>query len=174
MRKISQLVILVCCFVIIFNKVSAEGDVSKAEALFIYNFTRYVEWPAQANNSSFVIYVYGSAQVFSELKEYTADKMVGTQPITLKKISSIDEIDNCNLIFVAFSKTKDIKAIKSKLNNNKTLIITERAGALEEGSIINFVFNEDKLGYEINPTNASNAGLKLNSVIINYAKKNKS
>ena len=49
------------------------------------------------------------------------------------------------------------------LNGKSTLIITEKAGALEDGSAINFVIIEDKLKFELKPENAIKFGIKFSS-----------
>lgn len=148
-----------------------EEDIVKAKAKFIYNFTRYVEWPSDANSSDFVIAVYGSSQLVDELKEVTSTKLVEKKHITVKKITNLAEIDNSQVLFVSYVKTKELKDVVGRLKNRKILIITEKYGALEEGSTINFIEDNDKLSYEIKPNNAESMGLKLNSTIISYSKR---
>ncbi len=173
MKKIIGLSVI-CIFTGSFwNFILAQQEVTEAQAKFIYNFTRFVEWPENTAKNIFEIDVYGSGDVYNYLKEFINNKSVGSKPIIVKKISSIEEIDNCELLFVAFGKTKNLKDIKSKLKNGSTLIVTEKEGALDDGSAINFVINDDKLSYEIKSINVTREGLKLNSQILNYARHSK-
>jgi hypothetical protein len=171
MKKIVSLTISMLFLVGFASHLTAQGDVTKAKAKFIYNFTRYIEWPIETLNGEFVIYVYGSSVIYNELKDYTQGKLVGRRSITIKNVSTIDGIDNCSLLFVAFEKTKELKTITSKLNKSKTIIISEKDGALEEGSAINFLLDDNKIAYEIKRSNAEKAGLKLNSLLVTYAKR---
>lgn len=171
MRKLVWLVALALVATGFFNRVAAQEEVVQAKVKFIYNFTRYVEWPENAKSGDFVIYVYGSSELFNGLKTFTADKFIGNRPVKIQKIASASEIDNCHLLYVGFSKAKEIKDIKAKLSGKNTLIISERDGSLEDGAMINFIISEDKLTYEIKPNNATVAGLKLNSAIVNFAKR---
>ncbi len=79
------------------------------------------------------------SEVTSELELYTKGKKVGTQDINIIRYKSPKEITNCHILFVPFDKTKQMPEILGMLNGKSTLIITEKAGALEEGSAINFV-----------------------------------
>ena len=173
MRKIIGLSVIFLFIGSLWNYTQAQQEVTKAQAKFIYNFIRFIEWPENAVKSNFEIDVYGSVDLYNDLKEFIDNKLVGSRPILIKKVSSLDEINNCQLLFVAFDKTKNLKDINTKLKNGSTLIITEKEGALEDGSTINFVINEDKLSYEIKPSNATREGLKLSSPIISYAKRSK-
>ena len=173
MRKIVGLFVICLFMGSLWNITMAQQEVTKAQAKFIYNFLRFIEWPDNAVKDNFEIDVFGSADIYNELKEYINNKSVGSKPILVKKVSSLDEISNCQLLFVAFDKTKNLKEINTKLKNGTTLIVTEKEGALDDGSAINFVLNEDKLSYEIKPSNATREGLKLSSPIITYARRSK-
>ncbi len=170
MKKYICIVGVVSFLLSLSGHANAQSDVSTAKAMFIYNFTRYIEWPKEANNGNFVISVYGSNQLFNELKEYLSNKLIGTRSITVQKASSSEGIENCQVLFVGFGKTKELKDLKIKIEKNNTLVISEKEGALDDGAAINFVLVGDKLTYEIRQGNAAKAGLKFNSQIFNFAK----
>jgi hypothetical protein len=95
--------------------------------------------------------------------------MVGSQTIKVAKISSVDELSKCHILFVGFGKTKELQALIAKLGNNSTLIITEKKGGIEGGATINFLLIEDKLKFELKIGNASRVGLKIHSNLENMA-----
>lgn len=152
-----------------FIKVSAQSTIPAAQSVFIYNFTRLTEWPAEFKSGDFVIGVFGSGEVFTELKNYTAGKMVGAQPIKVLKFGSAAEITKCHILFVAYGKTKEIPDAIAKLGGQGTLIVAENRAAIEKGAAINFVIVEDKLKFELKTANASSAGLKIHSNLENMA-----
>jgi hypothetical protein len=152
-----------------FYDVHAQTSIAQAQAVFIYNFTRLTEWPSDFKTGDFVIGVYGSGETFGEIKNFTTGKMVGNQPIAVTKFTGIDNIKKCHILFVSFGKTKEMPAILSALGGSKTLIITEKKGAVEEGAAINFVIVDDKLKFEIKMSNATKMGLKIHSNLENMA-----
>jgi hypothetical protein len=166
MKKIITYFLLSLISFFCSQKAFTQTSVIQAQASFIYNFTRYIEWPASSKSGDFVIGVYGSSSFFSELKSFATDKKVGNQTIVIKKISTIDEIGGLHVLFVPFGKTKEIPSIVGKIGENKTIIIGEKTGALELGATINFVISDDdKLKYETKISNALKMGLKCNSVL---------
>jgi hypothetical protein len=146
-----------------------QTNISRAEAMFVYNFSRLIEWPASYKTGPFVIGVYGSAPIFSQLKTYTNGKRVGSQPITVKTFNTPAEISTCHILIVPFNSTKNLPAIVSQLGNKSTLIVTEKNGAINDGAAINFVIVGNNLKFELSPGNATKYGIKLSSKLSEMA-----
>lgn len=167
--KIGKILFVSLVLIFSFAKGNAQTSIAKGQAVFIYNFTRLIEWPEGSKSGNFVIAVYGSADLVNEIKSYTTSKAVGTQSIEVVKCNSVEEIKNPHILFVAFGKTKEMEAIKSKVGNSRTLIIGEKKGILELGAAINFVVVDDKLKFELKSGNATKSGLKIHSTLENMA-----
>ena len=140
-----------------------QTTIPKAQTLFIYNFSRLIEWPANYRSGPFIIGVIGASEVTVELESYTKGKKVGAQDINVIRYKTPQEITTCHILFVPFAKTKQVPEILGILNGKSTLIITEKAGALDEGSAINFVILQDKMKFELKPENAVKFGIKFSS-----------
>jgi hypothetical protein len=140
-----------------------QTSIPKAQTLFIYNFSRLIEWPANYRTGNFIIGVLGSTEIATELETYTKGKKVGSQNIQVVRYKTPAEIQNCHIIFISFSRTKQMAEVIPVLKGKSTLIISEKSGALVEGSAINFIVTEDKLKYEINADNASKFGIKFSA-----------
>lgn len=166
MKKYSIFLLL---FLFAFGKAHAQSSIPAAQSVFIYNFTRLIEWPADYKSGDFTIGVIGSGEVFNELKNYTASKMVGVQPIKVVRFNATAEISKCHILFVGYGKTKELAEMLSKLGGGSTLIVSENKAAIDKGSAINFVIIEDKLKFELKTSNASSVGLKIHSNLENMA-----
>ena len=153
---------------LLLTAMSSQTGIPRAQAMFIYNFSRLIEWPANYRSGPFVIGVLGSSQTFNELKNYTANKTVGSQQISVKKFNSPAEIATCHILFVPFGKTKQLGEVTQTLGSKSTLIVSEKNGAIDAGSAINFIIVGDKLKFEIKPSNATfrkiNMSSKLNEM----------
>jgi len=165
MKKYLPVILFVLFNNILIQTTYSQASISQAQSIFIYNFTRMIEWPADRSSGSFTIGVYGSSDMFSELKSYTSGKNVGNQSILIKKLNSVDEMEGLHILFVAFGKTKEMAEILKKIGDNSTMIICEKNGSLEQGATINFVVIEDKLRYEVKTATAKKIGLKFNAYL---------
>jgi hypothetical protein len=61
-----------------FAGLSQVSSISQAQSMFIYNFSRLIQWPSGSNTGEFVIGVIGDNEVFSSLSSFVANKKVGS------------------------------------------------------------------------------------------------
>src|ERR1044072_3758523 len=74
---------------------------ARIKAIYIYNFTKYIEWPAEYKEGNFVIGVYGTnLPLLNELNKMAASKTVGAQKMEIKNIGSTAEAAQCHIIFI--------------------------------------------------------------------------
>jgi hypothetical protein len=167
MRKLAVLIVLV----VSASHSFCQTDLSKAQAMFIYNFSRLIEWPVSYKTGPFIIGVIGSSTIVAELRTYTAGKSVGNQPIMVKTFKNPVDITACQILFVTFSETKQMLNILPQLDAKSTLIIAEKNGAIDQGAAINFVVIGDKLKFELSPSNATKYEIKISSKLNEMAYK---
>ena len=143
---------------------------AKIKATFIYNFTRYIEWPSEAKKGNFEIGVVGNTPLYSELIKMQARTTRGAQPFQIKKYLSVSSIGSCHMIFITKEKSGEIDAVVKKFKGKSTLIISEKAGLIEKGDI-NFVIANNKQGFEINRGNIAGHSLSIASSLQSFATK---
>ncbi|MBN2611310.1 MAG: YfiR family protein [Bacteroidales bacterium] len=151
MRKVFLLLV----FVLAGNyALFAQTEVSKAQAFFIYNFSRLVKWPAIYTQGDFVIGIYGNSPTFQELSMLTKGKKVGIQNYMVKKFNSLNELSACHILLIATDKTADIKNINARVKDSHCLIISEKEGMNPHGTAIDFLVVDNKLRFTMNVENA--------------------
>lgn len=124
----------------------------KSQSLYIYQFTKYITWPAEARTGDFVIGVYGNCPIQKDLELMAALKRAGSgQKIVVKHIRSLDELDGLHVLYLASSKSRDLRSILERLEGKPTLVVAERGGLAKKGACINFItLDNDSLRFEIN------------------------
>jgi len=135
----------------------------KFHSVFIYNFTKYIEWPSAYNSGDFIIGVLGKSDITQNLQEMANMKTVGKQKMVVKVFNSVNEIGKCNMLFIPTSQSDQIGLVKSRLSNSATLIISEKNGLGRKGSGINFVVENGRWRFELNRSVVENQNLKVSS-----------
>ncbi len=148
---------------------SAFSQAEKVQAMFVYNFTKYIEWPASAKSGNFVIAVMGSSTIYEELIKVAESKNVGNQTIVVRKINSPADITDQHIVFVSENKTSVIPQVMEKIGNNPTLVITESRGTLDKGVGINFIIVDNKQRFELKKDNITSKNLKISSELEKFA-----
>ena len=159
---------LLIIFLLIFTSTLLSAQIPKFEAIFIYNFTKYVKWPNN-NAEFFTIGVIGNSDVYKELETIAKNKKVDNKTILIKTYKKTEFIDQPKIIFIGKSKSNIIAEIITKLGSSNTLIITEKEGLSKKGSAINFVIRDNKQKFELNATNATKYGLQVSNALSQLA-----
>ena len=151
------------------------GDAAPSEyqvkAVFLYHFTKFVEWPAGAGDKkSFVVGVVGRDPFGAELEKALDGKSVDGRPFVVRRFKQTGDVQFCNLLFVGDSELDRFPRLLGRLNEWNTLTVSDVDGFLQQGGAINFLIEGEKVRFEINPKAAERAGLKISSQLMKVAK----
>ncbi len=159
-------------FVILFSIscfTLAQAQSYKLHPLYIFSFTRYLQWPESYDVNEFEIIVLGDTPLIDELNKMAQVKKVGERQIKITKINSISEIKKCNMLFVPVSKSAQLGEILAKVGSQSILVITEQPGLAAKGSHINFVMKDGKLAFELNQAAINKQSLKVSNELTRLA-----
>ncbi|HTE29342.1 MAG TPA: YfiR family protein [Chryseolinea sp.] len=156
-------------FFLVMWLVPAIGQNYKMHSVFIYSFTRYIQWPEAYNQGDFEILVLGDSPILEELKAMAQAKKVGDRTIKVSKISAAADIRKCNMLFLAGGKSAQIAEVMEKVNSLSTLVVSEEPGLCAKGSDINFIVKDGKLAFELNQASVTKRGLKVSNELSRLA-----
>ncbi|MGZ4042205.1 MAG: YfiR family protein, partial [Bacteroidia bacterium] len=89
-----------CLVSLRFQQPSNFDTNAKIKAVFLYNFTRYFEWPDKKKTGNFVVYIVGKNEnLITELKNLAAKKKVGAQDIEVKYSVTFDPSVSSQIIY---------------------------------------------------------------------------
>ncbi len=138
---------------------------NKVKSLFIYGFTKYIEWPNPQNFKEFSIGVLGNDTSLVEgLKNIANTKTFFGRPFKILNFKSISEIQPCHLLYVNRRSNFNIQEIYVAIQNNKTLLVTEEYPF--NSSMINFIFIDQTQRFEVNESKIHAAGLKVSKELV--------
>lgn len=144
------------------------GDTNaRIKSVFIYNFTRYVEWPTDYQSGNFIINMFGTnPAMLAELNALAKTKTVGTQKIEIRNTTSLDGIGKSNILYVTPDVTTPITDITAKIKGKSTLLVTEKPGYAKQGAAINFIVVDNRQKFELNKANAEKYSLKVSAQLV--------
>jgi hypothetical protein len=136
------------------------------KAAFLYNFTKFVDWPAQtfANaDAPIVIGVLGDSPCVQALERLVKDRKVNGRTIVVRRIASAAEAKLTQMLFVSSAQEAQFAALEPALQSLPVLTVGESPGFASQGGAIDFVPQGDKIRFEININAAEHAGLKISA-----------
>lgn len=134
---------------------------AKYKAVFTINFIRYIGWPDEARKGDFVIGVVRDKLLSEQFRAQSEGKKFGYQSIVIKDFSKEEDITDCQILYYSDNSnfSRNSADVMSRLNGKNSLIVTETEGAIDKGSMINFVVRDQRLKFEVSAQNASKFGL---------------
>ena len=145
---------------------------TQVKALFLFNFTKYVEWPESAFASPtapLTIGLLGDTELAEPLRALAAGKTVNGHPIVIEDKITADKATNCHILFLSAARQKDLPQILPALRGQPVLAVGEYEKFTRLGGIVNFGRRDSKVRLEINTATAGEARLKLSAKLLGVA-----
>lgn len=161
-----KIFLLLAALVLGAFKPGPEGNEYQVKAMFVFNFTKYIEWPDEVkNNEVFTIGVLGESDILEPLEKIAAQKIINDKKIDVRSIG-LDDENYYNIIIVARSRTGKLDAIEKKYAGKGVLIISDESA---RSAAINLVTRDNKIRFEVNQIQAKNGGVKISSQLLALA-----
>lgn len=146
-----------------------EKPMSEIHAQMIYNFIKYIQWPGDGEPGEFVVGILGEDDVFSTLKSYYDGKPKGAKKYSIRKLSGVEEVSNCSVVYIGKGKSGQFENIKNAVTGKPVLTITDSFNLGKKGSCINFKVLDGKLKFELNQASVTASTLKVASQLSSMA-----
>ncbi|HEY9421241.1 MAG TPA: YfiR family protein [Thermoanaerobaculia bacterium] len=139
------------------------------KAAFLYNFTKFVEWPDGAfPDGSFRICVLGDDPFGRSLMGLTSQEVAGRK-LTVVRARDMEKLEGCHVLFISRSERGRLPEILSEVRDSPVLTVADTRGFLDDGGVINFTLEGSKVRFEISQEAADRARLKISSKLMRLA-----
>ena len=142
------------------------------KAVFLYNFTRFVEWPPQsfaASGDPFIIGILGTDPFGPVLDEVASGEKVATHPIVVKRFQHVADVDGCHILFVGNNEAVRVNEVLASLQSRNTLTVSDIPGFAASGGIIGFTTRESKIKLQVNLAASKASDLNISSKLLQVA-----
>ena len=170
---------------------AAQSEEMQLKSAFLYNFIKFVDWPQKKfedSNSAVIIGVIAKDPLGDAFKPLIGKK-VKNRTVVVKHLTGFDDLNQsrkqnnsepneiaaslreCHLLFICSAENRNISKIIDSIKDCNVLIVGEQTGFLETGGMINFLIENNKVRFEINLDAAEKEELKMNSQLLQLAKR---
>ena len=146
---------------------------SQLKAAFVYNFLKFVEWPAQSfanSDSPLVVGVAGHAPMLGVLEAAVKARKVNGHPILVRLVERPADAGAVHALFIPAAEDSQLEAWLRLPAASGVLTIGESEAFGARGGIITFVLEGDKMRFNIDMVSADQAGLKISAQLQKLAR----
>jgi hypothetical protein len=139
----------------------------QVKAAFLYNFAKFIDWPADVGPLNLCI--LGEDRFGGDIDDIEG-KSAGGKILAVKRIKSAQEIRKCRILFISSPEKDRLDSILTSAQGLNVLTVGDTEGYAERGVIINFYKEQNRIRFEINKDAAERSGLKISSKLFSLAK----
>ena len=139
------------------------------KAAFLFNFTQFVDWPANSFSSAkepMIIGILGKDPFGSYLEEIISGEKVNGHPLIINRYNNIDDVGRCQILFINLAETKKAEQAIAKLKEQNILTVSDAPDFLQQGGMIRFYTKSDKIKLEVNLEASKAANLVISSKLL--------
>jgi hypothetical protein len=141
------------------------------KAAFLFNFAKFVEWPAEASPSaSLSVCVLDDVAVEDSLEQLVAGAPVSARSVTIIKSARNKSLRGCQVIYLGDPDPSHITDTLDDLKNAPILTVGDGDQFARGGGMIGLFIEDGRMRFAINPDAAQRAGLRLSSRLLSLAK----
>lgn len=146
------------------------------KAAYLFKFAKFVEWPNGAFSnaeSPIVIGILGDDPFGRKFDEGIKGKTAQERTVVIKRIRSAEAAAGCHILFISSSEESQMEEILEALKDRNILTAGETDRFNRQGGIVRFYVQGRHVLFEINPSAAKRAGLKINAELLDLGRPRK-
>lgn len=142
------------------------------KATFLYHLAQFVEWPTEAfptEETPLVIGILGIDPFGKVLNEIVDGEVVKNRKLKVQRYRNVEEIKDCHILFISQSESGRLDQIFSNLKERNILTVGDTEGFAQQGGVVRFLTEKNKIRLRINIDAAKAAGLTISSKLLRAA-----
>jgi hypothetical protein len=149
---------------------SLEYDV---KAAFLYNFAKFVEWPVEARGGErdpLTLCIFGADPFGSRLVELVKGETVAGRTLAVRNVRQLSELRSCHIAFFSRAEEERVPEALSGLHGSNVLTVGEGDDFAEQGGIVQFYLEENRVRFAINLDALEGTRLRVSSKLLRLAR----
>jgi hypothetical protein len=145
----------------------------RVKAAFLYNFAKFVEWPAAAfkgPEDPVAVCVLGQNPFGNILEEMVGQNTAGGRSFVVHQLVDSTQAGSCHILFISASERKRVKGILAGLRTQSTLTVSDIPYFALAGGAFGFTLENGKVRIEINLTVTKEKDLRVSSRLLSLAR----
>lgn len=145
----------------------------EVKAAFLFQFTRFVEWPPTMfpdAEAPLVVGVLGQDPFGDHLRSAFQGRTAQGRQIVVRHVRHGQQLQQCHLLFVSASEEARIPDLLRTVGTAGVLTVGDSPGFAEAGGAVNFVIEAARVKLEVNMRAAERARIRISSKMLTLAR----
>jgi len=145
-----------------------QGEV---EAAYLYNFAKFVTWPATTKSDVLNVCILGKDPFGATLDQIVAGEAIDGRHLAVRRLADEHSVQPCAILFIGESESSHLDRDLSAVSRLPILTVSDIPGFMKDGGTIQFVLQDNRVRFEVNLNAARKCGIVLSSQLLKVATK---
>jgi hypothetical protein len=168
-KEFASVLAIVCVATISGTALGQKADEYQVKAAYLYNFAKFIDWPAQTFDSPaqpIVFCVLGQTPLSQPLQDALTGKIVDQRPLVFRQLSDSKQAGKCQVLFIGSPDKKQRRESLDEVKSHNVLTVGEVETFTNEGGIVRFLLDSGRVRLEFNLDAADEAKLRISSKLL--------
>lgn len=151
------------------------ADEATVKAAFVYNFTKYVEWPSDSfagPAAPFALCVFGRGTIASQIQAAIEGKKSAGRALELRVLANPAEAGACHVLYLADDEAKSQQALAA-VRGRSVLTVGESGNFTARGGIFRLKLEDGRVRMIVDVQAAERSRLRISSRLLSLAEVSK-
>ncbi len=139
------------------------------QAAYLYNFAKFVRWPAANNRPTLDICVAGQQLYVDTLTRIVAGERIDTRSLTVRAVLRTEDAAGCDILFIDASAKERMDALIAASAGRPVLTVSDIPDFLDRGGMIQFLVQENRVRFSVDLKPVERSGVSLSSQLLRVA-----
>lgn len=141
------------------------------KAAFIFNFARFVAWPAArlADAQPITVGVIGDDAIADSLASLVKGKSIDRHSVVVKRLAAGDDVTQVHVLFVGTSAKNRVSDILARVGSSPVLTVSDLPRFCAGGGMIQLRNEDDRVRFDVGLDRAEASGLTISSKLLALA-----
>lgn len=171
-----RIILLIGCFTVAwlfatptFVAQTAAPTQDEVEAVYLYNFAKFVTWPAATKSDVLNVCILGKDPFGNTLDQIVAGEAIDGRRLAVRRLADEHSVQPCAILFIGESESSHLDRDLSAVSRLPILTVSDIPSFIRNGGTIQFVLQENRVRFEVNLNAARKCGIVLSSQLLKVA-----
>jgi hypothetical protein len=142
---------------------------SDVEAVYLFDFGKFIRWPAGADQGPMSLCVAGSTAFSAGLEKVVANESIGGRTLDVRRVSSADDESGCAILFIDTTQRDHAQELLQAVADKPTLTVSDLPDFLSRGGMIQFQLVAKRVRFSVNLDAVNRGHLTMSSELLKVA-----
>jgi hypothetical protein len=145
---------------------ASQNDV---EAVYVYNFAKFVRWPAESAGVPMQICVAAQSVFVDSLTKVIAGESIDNRPLKVRAIQRPEDVSACDILFLDGSAKQRLAGLLAAAADKPVLTVSDIPGFLDGGGMIQLLLIDNRVRFSVDLEHVQRSRIALSSELLKVA-----